>query len=419
MFEKIKGLFSIMSTKNQKIQLGKWFNQGVSFMTNDSETILKNGYQKNTHVYAVINRIIRTMSRIRVDLFKRTNKGEFVKLEDHPALKLINNPNPKQGYSEFMENLAGYKLAVGEVFIHIVWPDMGVNAKKPKELHIIPPMMVSKLNFDSFGEVISYVVGYGHQAQEIDAKEMIHLSYWNPDHTNPRGMSPISAAIQSLQTSNDAYTSAMKSMQNGGPSGILSGVNDGYQLSAEEAGAVQEKFMQTYGGVDNSGKIIVTGATLKWEAIGLSPVDLQLIDQQKMSMRDICNIYGVSSRLFNDPEANNGSTQKEVRTDLIVNVAEPELASILDEFTRGILPLFRDGELCYKTNTSDFQELKADLSEQTTALNTAWWLTPNQKLQEMGKETSELDEMDKIYLPQGLLPIDANFDDLTNAHSTD
>ena len=417
MFEKIKDLFSI-SVKNQKIGVGKWFNQGVSFLTNDPETILKQGYSKNTHVYAVINRIIRTMSRITVDLFKQNGKGELIKITEHLALKLINNPNKNQGRSEFIENLAGYKLAVGEVFIHVLWADTGRNARKPKELHIIPPMMVSKINFDQFGDVISYVVGYGHQAQTIDAKEMIHLSYWNPDHTNPRGMSPISAALQSLQTSNDSYTSAMRSIQNGGPSGILSGVNDGYELSTEEAGAVQEKFMQTYGGVDNSGKIIVTGASLHWESIGLSPVDLDLLEQQKQSLRDICNIYGVSSRLFNDPEANNGSTQKEVRVDLIVNVAEPEMSSILDELTRAILPMFESG-LVYKTNTGDFQELKADLNEQTSALNTAWWLSGNQKLYEMGMEKSPLKEMDNIYLPSGLLPIDANFDDLTNAHSTE
>jgi phage portal protein BeeE len=395
MFEKIKGLFSTVSVKNQKLSLGKWYNQAVNFFTNTPETIIEQGYRKNPHVYSVINRIIRTASRIRIDLFKEVN-GEPEKVTEHLAKNLINNPNPMQGRAEFFEGLLGWKLAVGEVFVHLLWPDMGKNARQPKEMYIIPPMMVSKINFDTFGEIISYEVGHGSNATIIDAKEMIHIKYWNPDSKSPRGMSPISAALQSLQTSNDD------------------------QLSAEEAGAVQQKFMETYGGVDNKGKIIVTGASLNWEAIGLSPVDLELLEQQKMSLRDICNVYGLSSRLFNDPEANNGSTQKEVRIDLIVNVAEPEMNSVLEEFNRGILPLFKGGaNLIYKTNLNDFQELKADLSEQATALNTAWWLTPNQKLSEMGLETSDLKEMDNVYIPSGVIPIDANFDDLTNAHSTE
>lgn len=417
MFEKIKGYFSPTSVKNQKLSLGKWFNQAVTYWSNTPDIILKQGYGKNAHVYSVINRIIRTASRIRVDLYNEV-KGEPTKITEHLALKLINNPNPQQGRSEFFEALLGWKLAIGEVFIHLLWPDMGANAKKPKEMYIIPPMMVAKINFDSFGAIISYVVGYGANERIIPADEIIHIKYWNPDSASARGMSPISAALQSLQTSNDAYTSSMRSIQNGGPAGILSGINDGYQLSPEEAGKVQEKFMETYGGVDNSGKIIVTGASLSWESIGLSPIDLELLDQQQATLRDICNIYGLSSRLFNDPEANNGSTQKEVRIDLIVNVAEPEVNSVIEEFNRGILPKFGKG-LAYKTNTSDFQELKADLNEQATALNTAWWLTPNQKLEEMGKETSDLKEMDNVYIPAGVMPIDANFDDLTNAHTTE
>ena len=391
--------------------MGRMINQTVSYFNSyDTSTLLKKGYQENNHTYAVVNRLTRTAARIKITLFSANHK-EITQLFDHPALKLINRPNPRQGRREFMEELHGWKFTTGEAFVHMLWPDMGINAKKPKELHIIPSVWVSKINIDNLGGIVSYEIGWGMDKQTIPANEMIHLKYWNPDG-GLRGMSPLTAAAKSIQTSNDAYTSNMRSLQNGGPAGILSGVNDGHPLSVADQELVQQKYSEKYGGAENRGKIIVTGATLSWQAIGLSPVDLDIIKQNNWSLRDICNVYGVSSRLFNDPESNNGSTQKEVRIDLVVNAVNPEMETNLDEFDRAILTKFEKGNetLSYKTDLTDFQELKEDEAAITTALAAQWWTTGNEKRERQGLDKSDKTEMDNVYIPAGTVPIDEDLD---------
>jgi hypothetical protein len=53
-----------------------------------------------------------------------------------------------------------------------------------------------------------------------------------------------------------------------------------------------------------------------------------------------------------------------------------------------------------------FPELQEDKKEQISYLERAWWLTPNQKLEEMGYGRSEDPNMDKVYVSIQVQPID-------------
>jgi len=51
-------------------------------------------------------------------------------------------------------------------------------------------------------------------------------------------------------------------------------------------------------------------------------------------------------------------------------------------------------------------ELQESLDLLVNQLATAWWLTPNQKLEAMGWELSDNEMMDKIWVPASLIPMD-------------
>jgi len=68
-------------------------------------------------------------------------------------------------------------------------------------------------------------------------------------------------------------------------------------------------------------------------------------------------------------------------------------------------------KLFYEYDLSDISELNDDKSVQAQSLSTAWWLTPNQRLVAMGFEPDiENPSMNKIWLPMGLVPMDAAAD---------
>ena len=56
-----------------------------------------------------------------------------------------------------------------------------------------------------------------------------------------------------------------------------------------------------------------------------------------------------------------------------------------------------------------YQELEANKTDQATWLDKAWWIAPKQKMEIMGLETPDyipIEEMEKLYVPSSLQPID-------------
>jgi phage portal protein BeeE len=136
----------------------------------------------------------------------------------------------------------------------------------------------------------------------------------------------------------------------------------------------------------------------------LSPVDLNIIESQKMDLRDICNVYGISSELLNDPDNKTNANKRESRMALYYETVIPELDLIRDELNRWLVPAFEtDGKKYHLDyDISSIPALQADLEKQTKQLADAWWITGNEKRMLQGYDTR--DELDSIFIPSNLVP---------------
>ena len=198
-------------------------------------------------------------------------------------------------------------------------------------------------------------------------------------------------------------------LQNGGPPGFLSVADSNVELLEPQALKIEEDINKNYGGSGNKNRIKVFGQKMDWTQMGISAMDMDLLESRKFSLRDICNLYHVSSQLLNDSANKTYNNYLEAKKALIINVVLTELELVVHEFNRKILPPFekRDGkdyELC--TDTSVYPELQADFNQQVVALAGAWWLTPNQKLEIMNLERNENELMNQIWIPAGMTPLD-------------
>jgi hypothetical protein len=157
------------------------------------------------------------------------------------------------------------------------------------------------------------------------------------------------------------------------------------------------------------GDIIVTASKIGWQKLGLSPVDLAIIDSMKMNLRQLCNVYRVNSALLNDPDNKTYNNMYEARKALISDAILPELISIRSDLNKWLVAPYNKSEnkkYFLDFDLSVFPELQEDKKEQIQYLERAWWLTPNQKLQEMGYSYNPDPLMDKIYASIQVTPID-------------
>jgi HK97 family phage portal protein len=104
------------------------------------------------------------------------------------------------------------------------------------------------------------------------------------------GLSVLQYGVQTFSTGLAAIETAGKMFSNGMQThGILTSDNT---LKPEQRAGLQ-KIMEAYAGSDKAGKLMILEAGLKYQSVTLSPVDAQLLEQQKFTIEEICRWFGV------------------------------------------------------------------------------------------------------------------------------
>jgi HK97 family phage portal protein len=336
---------------------------------------------------------------------------------DQRLNELLKYPNEEDCWSDLVEQWCGFKLITGNSFIYGKLIEAGNNQGKPYELFALPSQYMAIIaNINVFPPTrAGYQLYYG-QMWSFDTKEILHDKYFNPQWgvTGGQlyGQSPLRAAAKNLTRSNEAKTAAVASFQNGGPAGVLFMNDERFDPTSGQAQAQALKTaVSQKGGAANFNSIAVSGYKVDWKQIGLSPVELNIIESEKWDLKALCNIYGVPSQLLNDSDSKTYNNQREGEKALTLRCAIPLLNSLTENLNRKLHSDwgYKGTNLYVDYDLSVFGELEANKAEQTAWLNTAWWISPKQKLDIMNIEVPDYiptEELEKLYIPTGLQTID-------------
>ena len=406
------------------------FGQPI-FNKTDTASLIKDGYQGNADVYSVINYISTIASNIEWTLSEIKDEKALVSLKNseewdaktmaleakaleqitsHPVLDVWNNPNKLQTRSEFIYNWCGFKLITGNAFINGVAPAIGRNKGLFQELFIMPSQFVEIIPGDIREPIKKYIINAGIKTLKFDPEVVNHSKYFNPDFRDGQslfGMSPLQAAFRTLQSSNDADTARVRAYQNQGAIGMISaGSNEEkMKMSSTELKSLSDKYQEKFGGVDNFNKVLFTTAMAKWDNMGLSPVDLAIIESKLSDFRTLCRVYNFPSQLLNDPEGTTFNNMKEAKKAGVTDAVMPLLNSLRDELNGWLVANYSKAEgrkLFISPDWKSVAVLQEDIQKLVNWLARAWWITPNKKLEIQGIETSKEKGMDKIYIPTNL-----------------
>ena len=336
---------------------------------------------------------------------------------DQRLNELLKYPNEEDCWSDLVEQWCGFKLITGNSFIYGKLIEAGNNQGKPFELFALPSQYMAIIaNINVFPPTrAGYQLYYG-QMWSFDTKEILHDKYFNPQWgvTGGQlyGQSPLRAAAKNLTRSNEAKTAAVASFQNGGPAGVLFMNDERFDpTSGQQQAQALKKAVSEKGGSLNYNSIAVSGYKVDWKQIGLSPVELNIIESEKWDLKALCNIYGVPSQLLNDSDSKTYNNQREGEKALTLRCAIPLLNSLTENLNRKLHTDwgYKGTNLYVDYDLSVFGELEANKAEQTAWLNTAWWISPKQKLDIMNIEVPDYiptEELEKLYIPTGLQTID-------------
>jgi HK97 family phage portal protein len=331
---------------------------GLQTMSDDARTYVSKGYADNHDVYSIVNRIARSASVIPWSVYELRDKkaqkryvaamhakeyglaAEFhVKawemIEHRDISPILEKPNELQSLSEFIEENIGYQLITGNAYAYKLIP---TGFTIPSQLFNLPAHFVTiklEQGTDYFNTADrKYVLNF-NQSVEFLGNEVYHRKYWNPairEQDFIYGLSPLRAAKRLVQRSNDGIDASTELMQNRGIRGIVSqGTTkdeDGGFLTPEESKRLQAKFDEKTMGKGKFGKIFATSAAINWQDIGLSAVDLNIIESEKWDLTGLCNVYGVPVQLMNSTESTTYNNMQEAKATLYSDTIIPQLDSL-------------------------------------------------------------------------------------------
>lgn len=354
------------------------------------------GYRRNITVNSVIKLVA---GKVANATFSAVNaKGEII---ESPINKILKRPNEFTRQQQFLEECASWLLITGDLFVYKFSLATGERKGKAYKLYTLPAQYMQIVGGNWQEPIAGYKMIVGNQQVEFLPDEIIHIKYFNPNFdlsgSQLYGQSPIEAALSTVQSSNEGTNAKIKAFINGGMAGILTGDDPNMPLSPEQVEQFQDLIKQKLTGTNNSHRITGTNGSLKYQQIGMSPADLEILQSLEFDGNEICKAFGVDPIIFS-VESASYNNKKEAYKALINNVVVPLLNLIQDMFN----DCFEE-EIKY--SISHFPELQTDLKEQVLALKDAWWLTPNQRLIKMGEQPSTDGLMDIVYIPNNLVPI--------------
>ena len=274
----------------------------------DYASFAREGYQLNVIAYQAINRVAEAVADVRWTVWRDDKE-----IDKHPIADLLKRPNRMQSGYEFMTAVVGYLMISGNTYIERVQVQ-----NQTKELYALRPDRM-KILPSKRGIPAGYIYSIGGREVhtfEVDEKtlqsDVNHMKLFNPLN-DWYGMGPIEAGAYAI----DQHTESMKWMQSllqnsARPSGALQASGDN-ALTDEQFARLKTQIEDQYSGAKNAGRPMVLEGGLTWQAMGLSPSDLALLETKYSAARDVSLAFGVPPQLLNIPGDNTYSNYEQAR----------------------------------------------------------------------------------------------------------
>lgn len=384
--------------------------------SSNPETLIKDGYERNTIVYKCVNSIARAAARVPLKLYTNREK-EILK---HPLLDLLDRPNPMTGKYEFTEAVISFLLITGDSFLERV-----MAGGAPRELWILPPFNMEVVPGRSFipsqyiftsetGSKHSFGVDFITKDSDI-----LQLKFFNPrDYW--RGLSPLVAAGLDLDTGNYAAMWLKSLLKKGAvpPGALIHKATDSNEmLTDEQFNRLKDQFAERFANIGDAGKPLLLEGNLEWVSFGVNPVDIGYGAIKKDSAISIAQAYDVPPQLIGITDASTFSNMQEAREYFYMNAVLNVLEQYVSELNNWLVPKF--GENLYlaidENKVPALEGVRQKKRESVLSLFNSGLIAINEAREELGYEAVE--GGDEIMVAAGKLPL--NFDNMPSDKEAD
>lgn len=300
------------------------------------------GFKMSVWVYACVSRRMKSVASVPWKTGRIGSDGSITEIPDHPATKLINNPNPYMNGNDLVERMIAHLDLGGNA----IWAKVRAN-NIVAELWPLPPDEVKPVpSQDQFISTYRRSVNVSGKTKEIDIpiRDIVHFMFIDP--SNPYwGMGPLQAAARSVDIDTEAMRWNKVSMSN---RAISEGVfSFKHPITREQYDAAKEMIREQHQGADSARAPWILGSDAEWKQMSMNPVEMDFVNSRKMTRTEILAAFGVPPVLVGDIEYSTLSNYSESRKAYWFDTIVPLLDDIKAVLNQALAPEFEEGIIIY------------------------------------------------------------------------
>ena len=286
--------------------------------------------------------------------------------------------------SGLLEGITASLLLQGNAYVQLI----AGAGDEPLELCPLRPERVQVVS-DERGWPVGYLYRAGARVTRVNRLDpfgriqLAHIKALHPrdDHY---GMGCIEAAIAAASVHNRASRWNKSLLDQGArPSGALSyEPADGSVMSAEQFKRLKEELASEFSGSGNAGRPMLLEGGLKWQALSLTPADMDFVALKEGAARDIALAFGVPPVLVGLPGDATYANAREAGRALYRQTILPMAGKILDAL--GAMLSDWLGPVSLSVDTDQISELAEDRAALWQAVGSASFLSDAEKREMLG-----------------------------------
>lgn len=355
------GVFDFLKKyKAQYVNAGN-YNQPI-WNTQKDKQFITEGYNRIVWVYSCVGAISGAVSSVPWLLYRKGRNGRLIEIHEHPILTMLNvRANPHMSAKDFLDYWATYLATEGKFYAEYNSVNMP-SAMYPVYPHYMYPIPHRTEFISGFEYRMDQTIKY--------KSDEVLWSKFNDPLNVYEGQSPIRALARTIDTENEAVDWNKTTLQNAGvPAGVFQVQNPSPELQRK----LEEEWQKRYAGGSNARKpLILNSDKASYMSIGLSPIDMDFLEQRKVNRTEICAAFGVPSQIVGDPAGQTYSNYGEAQKAFWENtVIARYLDHIKDKLEQDLLPRFADN-LVLKYDLSAVGALKENEDKKADRINNLW-----------------------------------------------
>jgi HK97 family phage portal protein len=358
-------------------------------------------------LFSVVTRLCYWTARIPFQTFI----GEFAEARqldrDSDLARLFRKPNRSMRWNAYVRDWLGWDYyTMGNSFALKSRPSAGA---PPDELLPIPWKWVFPI-YDAGERIVAYEIWLG-ATSPVGGGELILVTPDQVVHNRwPRGIGPMEALTRSLGIEDAALTYQAESLRNG----VMprQAFSTDKVLHESDYPRLRKELDKLYAGVENAGRYAIFDHDLKPAGtVGISPEDVALEAQRKLTQHDVAAAFDVSPMflgMFDPGSRGDAPTYRSyqfrdslgpkidaLQADFLAQLIDPEPAwADLDMF------LMPDMDSMLMPDPKDLAQI--DLWEQQSSTTTS-----DERRRRRGLPPDGSDEAKKLMVPLNMRPIDS------------